>query len=72
MLWTAGLMQIRIANLLNLDRPSVPGLSLNILICIALGLVKLGQIQFKCLSQGWWKKGLTISPALVGRRVRYA
>jgi hypothetical protein len=71
LLWTAGITRIGISALLNLSRPSVPGLVLNVLAYFALGLVMLGQIQYARLSQRWNKEGVNIPRELSRHWVRY-
>lgn len=71
LLWTAGITRIGISALLNLSRPSVPGLVLNVLIYFVLGLVMLGQIQHARLSHRWRKEGISIPRELSGHWVRY-
>jgi hypothetical protein len=71
LLSTSGLVQIGISNLLNLSRPSVPGLILNVLIYFVLGLLALGQVQFTWLSERWRQEGLDVPTPLARRWVRY-
>jgi hypothetical protein len=71
LLWTAGITRIGICALLNLNRPSVPGLVFNVLLYFVLGLVMLGQIQYARLSQRWRKEGVDVSEELAPRWVRY-
>lgn len=71
LLWTAGITRIGISALLNLSRPSVPGLVLNVLIYFVLGLVMLGQIQHARLSQRWRKEGTSVPRELSRHWVRY-
>jgi len=71
LLWTAGITRIGISALLNLSRPSVPGLALNVLLYFVLGLVMLGQIQYARLSQRWRKEGVTVPSELSRHWVRY-
>ncbi|MGD2145635.1 MAG: hypothetical protein PVH41_02950, partial [Anaerolineae bacterium] len=53
LLIVAGITRVGLASILQLRRPSVPGLVLNVLVYFALGLVMLGQIQFSRLSKRW-------------------
>lgn len=71
LLSTVGLTRIGISSLLDLSRPSVPGLIANVLVYFVLGLVMLGQIQFARLSHGWRKEGLEMPPVLASHWVRY-
>jgi hypothetical protein len=71
LLWTVGVTRIGISALLNLSRPSVPGLVLNVLLYFVLGLAMLGQIQYARLSQRWHKEGMDVSDALARHWIRY-
>jgi hypothetical protein len=71
LLWTAGITRIGISALLNLSRPSMPGLVLNVLVYFVLGLVMLGQIQYARLSQRWRKEEVNVPPGLSRHWVRY-
>jgi hypothetical protein len=68
----AGLARIGIAQLLNLHRPSVPGLVLNVLVYFLLGLVMLGQVRFATLRKRWQASEVKISDELPRRWVRYS
>jgi len=68
----AGLGRIGIAQLLNMRRPSVPGLVLNVLIYFLLGLVMLGQVQFATLRYQWQVQRSKIADELGTRWVRYS
>ncbi len=69
---TSGLTRVGIAYLLNLDRPSVPGLVLNVLIYFLLGLVMLGQTHFVTLHKRWQIRGIKVADELGWRWVRYS
>jgi len=71
LLWTVGITRVGISALLNLSRPSVPGLVLNVLIYFVLGLVMLGQVQHARLSQRWRKEGTSVPRELSRHWVRY-
>ncbi|MGD2165266.1 MAG: DUF4129 domain-containing protein [Anaerolineae bacterium] len=71
LLWTAGLTRIGISSLLDLGRPSVSGLIINVLIYFVLGLVVLGQIQFARLSHRWRREGLVLPNTLARHWVGY-
>jgi hypothetical protein len=71
LLGTTGVTRIGISDLLNLRRPSVPGLIGNVLIYFTLWLLMLGQIQFARLSERWRKEGLDVPAALTSHWVRY-
>jgi len=72
LLIVAGLTRIGIAALLDLRRPSVPGLVLNVLVYFLLGLVMLGQVQFMRLRIQWQAQRIKIAGELAGRWVRYS
>jgi hypothetical protein len=71
LLLIAGITRVGTASLLLLRRPSVPGLVLNVLVYFALGLVMLGQIQYRRLSQRWREEGIDVPRQLAGRWVLY-
>lgn len=68
----AGLTRIAIADLLNLQRPPVTGLVLNVLLYFLLGLIMLGQIQFAALRRQWQARRTQIASNLAGRWTRYS
>jgi len=72
LLIAAGITRIGIAALLNLNRPPVPGLVLNVLVYFLLGLVMLGQVQFATLLKRWQTQGIKVADELAGRWVRYS
>jgi hypothetical protein len=72
LLIAAGLTRIGIAQLLNLRRPSVPGLVLNALVYFLLGLVMLGQVRFATLRKQWQAGEIEIADDLPRRWVRYS
>lgn len=72
LLIAAGLTRIGIAQLLNLRRPSVPGLILNVLVYFLLGLVMLGQVRFATLRRRWQAQEIKIGQEVAGRWVRYS
>jgi hypothetical protein len=72
LLITAGITRIGIAALLNLSRPSVPGLVLNVLVYFLLGLVMLGQVHFTRLHQQWQAQEIEVAAGLAGRWARYS
>lgn len=71
LLWTAGITRLGISSLLDLSRPSVPGLVLNVLLYFVLGLVMLGQIQYARLLERWRKEGIDVPPGLATHWARY-
>jgi hypothetical protein len=72
LLIAAGITRIGIAALLNLSRPSVPGLVLNVLVYFLLGLVMLGQVHFTRLHQQWQAQEIKMAAGLAGRWARYS
>jgi len=72
LLIAAGITRIGIAALLNLSRPPVPGLVLNVLVYFLLGLVMLGQVHFTRLHQQWQAREIKVAEELTGRWVRYS
>jgi hypothetical protein len=71
LLTVAGMTRVGIASLLELRRPPVPGLVLNVLVYFVLGFAMLGQIQFRRLSQRWRGEGIDLPEDLAGHWVRY-
>ena len=72
LLIAAGLTRIGITALLNVRRPPVPGLVLNVLVYFLLGLVMLGQVHFTRLRIQWQAQEIEIATGLAGRWVRYS
>ncbi len=72
LLVASGLTRVGIAYVLNLSRPSVPGLVLNALVYFLLGLVMLGQVHFVTLHKRWQAQGVKVTDELAGRWVRYS
>jgi len=68
----AGLTRTGIAKLLDQDRPSVPGLVLNVLVYFLLGLVMLGQVRLASLQASWRSQGVQVAKRLPRRWVRYS
>jgi hypothetical protein len=71
LLVVAGLTRVGIAALLQLRRPSVPGLVLNVLVYFVLGLAMLGQVHYSRLSWRWREEGTDVSSELAEHWVRY-
>lgn len=67
-----GVTRIGISALLDMRRPSVPGLVLNVLVYFLLGLVMLGQVQFTALRRQWQAQKIKIADEMAGRWVRYS
>jgi hypothetical protein len=72
LLIAAGITRIGIAALLNLSRPPVPGLVLNVLVYFLLGLVMLGQVHFTWLRKQWQAQEIKVTDELASRWVRYS
>ena len=72
LLIAAGLTRIGIAHLLDLRRPSVPGLVANVLVYFLLGLVMLGQVRLASLRKRWRVQDIQVADELPGRWVRYS
>lgn len=72
LLIAAGLTRIGIAQVVNLRRPSVPGLVLNVLVYFLLGLVMLGQVRFATLRKRWQAQEIRVAEGLPGRWARYS
>jgi len=72
LLVVSGLTRVGIAAVLNLTRPSVPGLVLNVLVYFLLGLVMLGQVHFITLHKQWQAQGIKVADDLAGRWARYS
>jgi hypothetical protein len=72
LLVTTGITRLGIAALLNLSRPPVPGLVLNVLVYFLLGLVMLGQVHFIWLRKQWLAQETKVASELAGRWVRYS
>ena len=53
LLMIAGLPRIGLTQLLNLRRPSLPGLMFNVLVYFVLGLIMLGQVHYATLRERW-------------------
>jgi len=72
LLIVSGLTRVGLAYLLNLRRPSVPGLVLNVLVYFVLGVVMLGQVRFVSLRKEWRAQKIDIARELASRWVRYS
>jgi hypothetical protein len=72
LLLIAGFNRIGIATLLDLRRPPVPGLVLNVLVYFLLGLVMLGQAHFTRLRRQWQVQEIKVVQGLAGRWLRYS
>jgi hypothetical protein len=73
MLVAAGLSRIGdTSELLNLRRPSVGGLVLNVLVYFLLGLVMLSQTRFVELRKRWQGQDVHVADQLAARWVRYS
>jgi hypothetical protein len=72
LLIVAGITRLGLAALLDLRRPSVPGMVLNVLVYFLLGLAMLGQAQFISLHTRWEMQRMKIADRLASRWVRYS
>jgi hypothetical protein len=72
LLTITGLSRLTIGALLDLSRPSVPGLVLNVLIYFLLGLVLLGQVQYTTMHRRWRARDVKVTGKLAARWVRYS
>jgi hypothetical protein len=70
LLLVAGITRVGLAALLDLDRPPVPGLVLNVLLYFLLGLVMLGQVRFVALRKEWRGQKAEVADELRGQWVR--
>ncbi|MFL7792254.1 MAG: DUF4129 domain-containing protein [Anaerolineae bacterium] len=68
----SGLSRLRIASLLDLRRPSTPGLVFNVLIYFLLGLMLMGQTQYTTLHRRWRAQSIKVTSKLATRWVRYS
>jgi hypothetical protein len=67
-----GLTRVGIASLMNLQRSSVPGVVLNVLIYFFLGLVMLGQVHFTHLHTYWNRHKIKVGTQFTKRWIRYS
>lgn len=72
LLFVAGLTQIGLGEIMNLDRPSVPGVFLNVLIYFLLGMVLLGQVRYEELHHRWRLEKITVAAELPRRWAVYS
>ena len=72
LLIVAGISRVGVAALLNVDRPPVPGIVLNVLVYFLLGLVMLGQVRFVALQVEWRGQKATVASELRKQWVRYS
>jgi len=72
LLITGGLTRIGLADLLNLARPSTPGISINALVYFLLGLAMLGQARFTALRTLWGLQKTPVAVELASRWARYS
>lgn len=72
LLLAAGMSRVPLFEILNLGRPSIPGLVLNALVYFLLGLVMLGQVRLNILKKGWRTQELTVDRNLPQRWVCYS
>ncbi len=67
-----GLARVGIAALLNMERPPIPGIILNVLIYFMLGIVMLGQVRFTWLLKTWRAQDIAVAPELPTRWIQYS
>jgi hypothetical protein len=72
LLIVAGTARLGVAALLNLERPSVPGMVLNVLLYFLLGLAMLGQTHFTRLHRLWQAQKVQMTEELGSRWARYS
>ncbi len=72
LLLLTGITRIGIAGLLDLSRPPVPGLVLNVLVYSLLGLAMMGQVHLTRSFQQWETQGTRVAQGLAKRWVRYS
>ena len=72
LLVVAGISRVGVAALLNVERPPVPGIVINVLIYFLLGLVMLGQVRLVALQVEWRGQKAAIAGELRGQWVRYS
>jgi hypothetical protein len=72
LLIVAGINRVGVAALLNVERPPVPGIVLNVLVYFLLGLVMLGQVRFVALQVEWRGERATVAGELYGQWLRYS
>lgn len=66
----AGLTRLGLAELLNMNRPFVPGLVLNVLVYFSLGVIMLGQAHFAVSYARWQADQFQVAAELPGRWAR--
>ena len=72
LLAATGLNYTPLAELINLSRPPVSGVILNVLIYFVLGLVLLGQARYTALSADWKMREINVSGDIENRWLRYS
>jgi hypothetical protein len=72
LLLLTGITRIGIAGLLDLDRPRVPGLVLNVLVYSLLGLAMMGQVHLTRSFLQWENQGTRVTEGLARRWARYS
>jgi hypothetical protein len=68
----AGLTRLGFAAIVDLRRPSVPGIALNVLAYFVLGLVLLGQVRFTRLRRVWEAQQIPVAENVASRWARYS
>lgn len=72
LLAATGVNYTPLAELINLSRPPVSGVILNVLIYFVLGLVLLGQARYTALSADWKMREIKVSGDIENRWLRYS
>jgi uncharacterized protein DUF4129 len=67
-----GFTRVGIAAIVDVRRPSVPGLAFNVLAYFMLGLVLLGQVHFTRLRLLWQEQQIPVAGNVAGRWARYS
>lgn len=68
----SGVARLGVAELLNMQRPPVPGLIFNVLLYFLLGLILMGQTHLTVLLVRWREQHVRIARGLTGRWVWYS
>ena len=72
LLLITGLTRVGLSALLDLERPPVPGLVLNVLAYYLMGLVMMGQTHATRLRRTWQREGIEVAGQLSQRWARYS
>lgn len=72
LLTTAGITQIGLTELLDLERASVHGILVNVLVYFLLGVVLLAQVYYDTLRKRWQTDEIDVTPELPRRWIVYS